>query len=230
MTENILYENVQNDIKRKIESGIYHEGDKLESEDTLCKMYNVSKVTLRKALSNLINEKYLQSRPRVGYFVAKAKTDVFTVSFDVLKCIDDIVTDIQIESVDSCSVNGFGKEKVNMLCISRLYICENENVAYEKTYVKHKHAESYNVQNISEGYYDLLIQQMKKFSLKKELYIEALGADGVLSEKLECFQGDPVLKLSEKYYDKYEKDYAETQIYILGEKAVLKAFNKSNLK
>lgn len=78
-----LYKGVQNDLKKKIERGIYPEGYKLESENSLCEQYNVSKVTLRKALSNLIEENYIESRPRIGYFVKAAERGIYHLSYSL---------------------------------------------------------------------------------------------------------------------------------------------------
>ena len=54
------YEKVYYDIKDKIENGIIKSGDFLKKEDDLAKEYNFSKLTVRKALSMLESEGYIQ--------------------------------------------------------------------------------------------------------------------------------------------------------------------------
>ncbi|MBF0715478.1 UTRA domain-containing protein [Gemelliphila palaticanis] len=54
------YQSVYNDIKKKIDSKIYKRNDELPSENELMKTYNFSKDTIRKALSLLELDGYIQ--------------------------------------------------------------------------------------------------------------------------------------------------------------------------
>uniref|UniRef100_UPI0026F2F630 GntR family transcriptional regulator n=1 Tax=Leptotrichia trevisanii TaxID=109328 RepID=UPI0026F2F630 len=54
------YEKVYYDIKDKIKNGIIKPGDFLKKEDDLAKDYNFSKLTVRKALSMLEAEGFIQ--------------------------------------------------------------------------------------------------------------------------------------------------------------------------
>lgn len=54
------YQSVYNDIKKKIDSKIYKRNDELPSENDLMKTYNFSKDTIRKALSLLELDGYIQ--------------------------------------------------------------------------------------------------------------------------------------------------------------------------
>jgi len=54
------YEKVYYDIKEKIKNGIIKSGDFLKKEDDLAKDYNFSKLTVRKALSMLETEGFIQ--------------------------------------------------------------------------------------------------------------------------------------------------------------------------
>ena len=52
-----LYYQIVSDIKAKIEEGILAPGDKLPTENTLSKTYQVSRVTVRNALNALVRAK-----------------------------------------------------------------------------------------------------------------------------------------------------------------------------
>ena len=52
-----LYYQIVSDIKAKIEEGILAPGDKLPTENTLSKTYQVSRVTVRNALNALVETK-----------------------------------------------------------------------------------------------------------------------------------------------------------------------------
>ncbi len=64
-----LYFQVENLIKKYIESGNWKGGQKIPSEQELCKMFDVSRNTVRKAISDLIEEGILYIEHGKGTFV-----------------------------------------------------------------------------------------------------------------------------------------------------------------
>ena len=66
-----LYEQIENDIKSKINKGELKIGDQIRSQSQLSKEYNVSLITVKKALSNLINKGILFSRVGKGTYIAR---------------------------------------------------------------------------------------------------------------------------------------------------------------
>lgn len=69
----VLYRSIGDKIKERIEKGIYKEGDKIPSIRDLCKEFNVSNITIRQAISELINDGYLQTRGSKGTYVRRRK-------------------------------------------------------------------------------------------------------------------------------------------------------------
>ncbi|MAL17530.1 MAG: hypothetical protein CL670_14930 [Balneola sp.] len=66
-----LYVQIVKDIKTKISSGKLEIGEQLKTHKELAKEYDVSLITVKSALSSLIDEGYLFSRVGKGTFVAK---------------------------------------------------------------------------------------------------------------------------------------------------------------
>lgn len=66
---NAMYLQISNDIKGKILNNFYKIGDKLPTEKELMELYNVSRVTVRKAFDTLVNEKLIIRYPGRGSFV-----------------------------------------------------------------------------------------------------------------------------------------------------------------
>lgn len=66
----LLYESVAKKIIGDIEKKIFLPGHKLSSEKELCRKHNVSHLTVRKALSLLVEQKYAVRRKGAGTFVA----------------------------------------------------------------------------------------------------------------------------------------------------------------
>lgn len=70
-TEGIpLYVKIRESLRSKILEGEYKSGQKLPSEDELAAQFNVSRMTVRQGISDLIDEGLLYRRHGVGTFVA----------------------------------------------------------------------------------------------------------------------------------------------------------------
>lgn len=70
-----LYDQVKNKIREKIEIGEWLEGQKIPSEKELCEMFNVSRITARKAVNDLQEENLLIKKQGKGTFVKKSQID-----------------------------------------------------------------------------------------------------------------------------------------------------------
>ena len=80
-----LYKQLKKIIEDQIKSGEKKEGDGIPSEKKLCELYNISQITVRKAIFELVNDGVLYRIPGKGTFithqvpgikgVAKLKTD-----------------------------------------------------------------------------------------------------------------------------------------------------------
>ena len=57
-----LYQQLVDEIKSQIDSGILKENDRIMTETELSDAYEVSRITVRKAISVLVDEDYLVNR------------------------------------------------------------------------------------------------------------------------------------------------------------------------
>jgi len=65
-----LYFQVQDDLARRIRSGQFRREDPLPNEQDLCKFYDVSRVTLRKAIDGLVEANLVVRKRGLGTFLA----------------------------------------------------------------------------------------------------------------------------------------------------------------
>jgi len=70
-----VYQKIENEIKESIRLGKLKSGDLLPSENVLKEQYNVSRMTVRQALNNLVNEGYVYRHKGKGTFVQQQKID-----------------------------------------------------------------------------------------------------------------------------------------------------------
>ena len=68
-----LYQQVAEDIKNRITSGEYSPGQALPSESRLCEQYNVSRITIRNAIADLVEQDLLITHHGKGTFVQTPK-------------------------------------------------------------------------------------------------------------------------------------------------------------
>jgi GntR family transcriptional regulator len=69
MSEATLYSRIEETIAAEISRGQYSPGDQLPTEDALLERFQVSRITVRRAIQNLANRGMLEIRRGVGTFV-----------------------------------------------------------------------------------------------------------------------------------------------------------------
>lgn len=65
----LKYEMVADDLQQKIENGLYKPNDQLPLVPELCEQYDVSKITIKKAMDQLMMKGYIVKRRGAGTFV-----------------------------------------------------------------------------------------------------------------------------------------------------------------
>lgn len=85
----IKYYSLKKDILEKIERGIYAEGMMIESEREMMEKYQFSRITVRKAIDELVNEGYLYRVQGKGTFV---KGDAGNQNlYELNSCTEDVL-------------------------------------------------------------------------------------------------------------------------------------------
>ncbi|MGB9776560.1 MAG: extracellular solute-binding protein [Anaerolineae bacterium] len=85
-----IYHQLKTLIREQIESGLWKPGDRIPTEDELCRLYGISRSPVRQALKELVYEGVLVRRPGAGTFVndgsprqAAADTSIQLVCSDI---------------------------------------------------------------------------------------------------------------------------------------------------
>ncbi len=75
-----LYEQIEKDIKKQIDDGLLLPGSLVGSQNELSKKYDVSPITVKKALSDLVNEGVLYTRIGKGTYVSEKQKKILDLS------------------------------------------------------------------------------------------------------------------------------------------------------
>ena len=71
-----LYEQLRVALRERLDSGVLDPGERLPSEAELCRKYGVSRITVRRAVDELVEEGILERRQGKGTFVAPKRAVV----------------------------------------------------------------------------------------------------------------------------------------------------------
>ena len=66
-----LYEQIITDIENKLATGVYKINDRIPTDEEMMEIYDVSRVTVRKAMDSLVSRGYLVRKPKKGTFVVQ---------------------------------------------------------------------------------------------------------------------------------------------------------------
>ena len=85
-----LHISISEQLRRQIEAGDYPPGEKLPSEHDLMKLFEVSRITVRQAIANLINQGLAQSKQGKGVFVTSQKKVAYELSTPLVLLEEDL--------------------------------------------------------------------------------------------------------------------------------------------
>lgn len=208
-----LYEQVKKYILSLIENGELKTGDKLASEKTLENMFNVSRVTVRRALQELVHEERIVRVPGKGSFVLQPKIEPLTAltSFSENMRARGYVpsyegTHISIERIQLKVANFFRvPEDDKVLQLNRLMLADGLPMAIQNAYLPYSiYLQKPNfftpevLDNIS--LYRLLELELGIKLYRAEEWVDSSKAQEDEASQLKISPGDPILIIERLTY------------------------------
>lgn len=193
-----------------IRNGKYVSGSKIESENTLMNIFDVSRMTVRQAISELQNEQILFTTQGKGTFVRRTNTDItngnFLVSFSEKARLENkIVTTkllsfSQVVSNDIVCPDFSFIEDTLLWSYKRIRYINGLPASYEEGYVPVELAPNLTLYDLSDSlfaYFDLNNIDITK-AIENTI---PLNASKEISTNLEIDENIPILKVIQKCYD-----------------------------
>ncbi|SES73027.1 GntR family transcriptional regulator [Salinibacillus kushneri] len=197
-----IYYQLEQKIKQLIESQKFVPGDFLPSERELAEKYNISRMTVRQAINNLVTEGLLYREKGKGTFVCDKKfeqdlsgltsfsEEMYNrgltpssqlLNFQLIYGIHKITSILNIESSDL------------VYEIKRIRFANDEPVALETTYTPQKRIGTLDDDNMDRSFYEIM-EKNRNFNIAYgEQSIEASLANDEEIKYLKIHKGDPVL-------------------------------------
>lgn len=228
--EKPLYKQLCEIIKQDISDGRYKRGEKIPTECELCKIYSVSRNTVRKALKELTRDNLLIRKQGKGTFVSKEKiTRMLSIppdsrSFTELcrevgcvpgaKVIRSIIEDATQEDLEIFNLRV--GEKV--IVIERIRYVDGTPVSIEVS----RFPEQYNFllhENLNDcSMYELLRDKYNTVFLAKNITVEIAFASYEISQYLGITSGYPLLFINSVQADIKNNPVHRSLQYIIGDK------------
>lgn len=197
-----IYIKIQNELKKEIDDGFLKNGDLVPSENELKDKYGVSRMTVRQALNNLVNDGYLYRHKGKGTFVSQRKIEKnihgvrsFTEEMAETnrKVSSKILKFEKIIAPAAISDKLFLSKKEEVYQIERVRFGDDTPVLYEQLYIPVKLFKTIDENDLKSSFYEYVEKQMG-FQISHCLQsIEAIATPKEIYEILEIDQTVPTL-------------------------------------
>lgn len=139
-----LYWQVEHDIRRRIESGVWQPGDRLPSEQELGDLYGASRITIRQALGKIASDGLVSREAGRGTFVRDSKQTQgvrLTASFteEMMQLGFDITTRVlqqATERASAATATALGVPEGSLVHrVDRLRLTEGQPLAIQRCFL-----------------------------------------------------------------------------------------------
>lgn len=217
-----LYYQLRNIIEEQINSGELKPGDKIPSENSLCKEYSVSRTTARQAITELTNNgKVVRTQGRGTYvaeypinlipyrltgFSADMKKQGFhpsskVLNFKVIIPTPDVAKMLRISPLEA------------VIYLNRLRYIDNHVMGIEYTYMPFIRFPTLIDEDLEKNsLYETLINKFETIPTRVAVTFEAVHCEENLLEMLHIKQDTPMLHISDITFDQNDRliEYSTT--------------------
>ncbi|WP_307893263.1 GntR family transcriptional regulator [Bacillus swezeyi] len=222
-----LHSRIKQDIVDKIESGYYPSGSLLPTESEFCKMYDVSRTTLRTALNHLLMEGAIYRKQGKGTFVAKGKVKQILSSSN-LRYADQLkaqgikpkikVVDLQkIKPVKKIQ-NRLGIDGEQMVYqVKRIRYADEEEIQFETAFIRADLVPEITEEMANISLYQCINSQGNTIKRTEE-QIKIFISDEEIAQHLNITQGTPCFQIATQTFLASEEVVEFSLAYFRGDR------------
>lgn len=212
-----LYSQLKYLIINKIESGVFPGESKIPSEQELCEQYDISRPTVRQAISELTNNGYLYKEKGKGTFVAKIKSKVDIKNFSGFT--DSILDSQDPGQHDILSIRSIKQNEVP--CLENAFSIQGHTPQHEYAEIKFVTVDKNSILSLNISYiplglfpeiiedikakkpsYDILRGKYPLLPVKTKSSLEVVYTDQSEAQYLQVQTGHPLIKVENLLYSK----------------------------
>ncbi|MBC6302953.1 GntR family transcriptional regulator [Listeria immobilis] len=199
-----IYIQIQSEIKKKMEDGIWSVGTSIPAERQLAEMFHVSRMTVRQAIQGLVDDNILQRRIGAGTFIAEKK---LTERLEAVTSFTNLM--LQEGKVPSTRIVSYGirpastqeqealqlPEDSNVMKIERIRYGDRVPILYEVAAIPEKIASLLTKEDIMDSLYKAIELKLGQPIGEAEQIMEASLVSEKIAPYLDVKLGSPVMKL-----------------------------------
>lgn len=197
-----IYHQLEEFIKEQIEKGLLKEEDAIPSERELAERFEISRMTVRQAINNLVSDGYLQRKKGRGTFVTKKKVEqelqgMTSFTEDMLsrgmhpsnKLLSFEIIPADIKTAQDLKINETGQ----VYKIKRIRLADGSPMALETAYIPVGLVPGLTKENSNQSLYQYIEENLSLSISEARQEIEASIANSREAEALDIDEGEPIL-------------------------------------
>ncbi|WP_162921736.1 GntR family transcriptional regulator [Listeria costaricensis] len=200
------YELIANDLRRKILERAYEVNEQLPQEAALCKAYNASRITIRKAMDILVNEGLIYKRRGSGSFVKDITENQTAGQKRSLEVVEG--NDITTEIIDFAVITSpeVVTEKLKISSFDFVYDIRRVRkkagvaVAVEQSYMPIQTVQGMRIDVLGQSLYTYMENELGLIPQSTHRLIRAVYAGKKVGKLLNVDEKHPVLEIEQTVY------------------------------
>ncbi|MCX6066616.1 MAG: GntR family transcriptional regulator [Chloroflexi bacterium] len=228
-----LYAQIKQILLERIHSGEWQTGDSIPTETDLCRSFNVSRITVRSALKELVTEGYLERISGRGTFVTQPRID------QMLKQLTSFSDDIQnrgqrpggtVLEMRACLMDAETSKAFNipvgekMVFLKRLRLADHEPMAIETAYLPARYFADIELENLEgRSLYQLMREKYGISPTRAIQKITAAACPQAEAGILHIPRKSPALHIFRTTYDQTDRIVEIVESYYRGDKYIFQA-------
>ena len=228
-----LYEQLKNLLQSQISTGIYSSGEKLPAEAELCAKYEVSRVTVRRALDDLVADGALERKQGKGTYVAPLKSQIQLKAFDTSakgfmgSSVPGTIKHTKVISKKEYICNAMEREVLKLKENDRVYVYLRlmilDGVPFyldRAIYPADRFANMFSQVQDDVSTYQILSQQYGVNEMQTSREIRLTYATDEQAQLLDCPLGAPLFRMFKKVRDKNNVPVHLSYTYFVADRVV----------
>jgi GntR family transcriptional regulator len=225
--DSLLYSRVESVLASEIADGALKPGDQLPTEDDLIRRFEVSRITVRRAIQNLVGRGVVEIRRGRGTFVAAPK--IRHELTELSGFVEDMhavgrkatarVISKEIVTADRTVADHLALTKgERVVRIRRVRLADNVPISFDETYLPLEIGKKIITNNLKvEPIFSLLERKYDVPLIEAEYKLEAVGAESEVAAALRVKQGSPIFRIERTSYSTGNRPVDYEKLYYRGD-------------
>jgi DNA-binding GntR family transcriptional regulator len=222
------YQAIYEALKTQIQAGQFQEGQLLPSENELCSQFQTTRMTIRQALNELVNEGYIIRKHGKGSIV---KTQIRRLGLLTFKGFSEVVEGAKTILIHKPTQGNWAnlfffeltekEQKLGCITLERLRLKETEPLMMEHTFIPANFSKLTTEQLIEGSLFRSLKSWYDLEMISLEQSIRAIEAPANIAKTLQIKKGKPIIYIERKYITNKDNTFIYSALYCHTDKYAL---------